>query len=96
MTWISGRLVVFEDAVALEASCAATVLGAIASTAESVPSNPQSAACLTDVLVRSEKLPTLPMCPSPLTEFEIDARADDVFVETHDRACGASAAPKAR
>ena len=40
MTWILGSFVAFELPLKLEASCAATVLGAIASTAASAQSDP--------------------------------------------------------
>src|SRR5215469_12427455 len=48
MTWVSGSFVALE----LEASWAATVLGAIASTAATAQGNPRSAARMTDILVR--------------------------------------------
>src|SRR5690242_12415050 len=59
MTWISGSFVALE----LEASWAATVLGATASTAASAQGNPRSADQMTDVLVRSVVPAKLPMCP---------------------------------
>jgi hypothetical protein len=58
MTWISGSFVALE----LEASWAATVLGAIASTAATAQGNPRSAARMTDILVRLAVPATLPMC----------------------------------
>src|SRR5205807_3056547 len=42
MTWISGSFVALELPLELEASCAATVLGAIASTAASAQSVPHA------------------------------------------------------
>jgi hypothetical protein len=42
MTWISGSLVGAELPLELEASCAATVLGAIASTAASAQRDPRN------------------------------------------------------
>src|SRR6516162_6718199 len=58
MTWISGSFVALE----LEASWAATVLGAIASTAASAQGNPQTAR-MTDVFARSAKPAKLDMRP---------------------------------
>jgi len=56
MTWISGSLVALE----LEASCAATVLGAIARAIESAQSDPWSG--MIEAHVRSTKPKSLPMC----------------------------------
>ena len=61
MTWISGSFVAFELPLELEASCAATILGAIASTAAIAQGNPRSAARMTDILVRSAVPAMLPM-----------------------------------
>src|SRR6516162_2929338 len=61
MTWISGSFVAFELPLELEASCAETVLGAIASIAASAQGNPRSAARMTDILVRSAVPAMLPM-----------------------------------
>ena len=47
MTRISGSLVALELPLKLEASCAATVLGAIASTTQSAQSNPRNLARMT-------------------------------------------------
>ena len=62
MTWISGSFVELELPLEFEESCAAMVLGAIASTAVSAQGNPRSAARMTDILVWSAVPATLPMC----------------------------------
>jgi len=56
MTWISGSFAALE----LEASCAATVLGAIARAIESAQSDPWSG--MIEAHVRSAKPKSLPMC----------------------------------
>ena len=62
ITWISGSFVELELPLEFEESCAAMVLGAIASTAVSAQGNPRSAARMTDILVWSAVPATLPMC----------------------------------
>jgi hypothetical protein len=63
MTWISGSFVVLELPLELEASCAATVPGAIASAVESAQSDPRNDGRMTEVLARSAKPEMLPICP---------------------------------
>ena len=64
MTWISGSFVALELPLELEASCAATVPGAIATIAESAQGNPRSTARVTDALAGSAERVKLPI---PLT-----------------------------
>jgi hypothetical protein len=61
MTWISGSFVALELPLELEASCAVTVPGAIASAVESAQSDPRSG--VTDAPVRPAKPKSLPICP---------------------------------
>ena len=73
MTWISGSFVALE----IEASCATTVLGAIARAIESAQSDPWSGTRMTEALIRSAKPERLPTSPRPCftpTDSEILAR----------------------
>jgi hypothetical protein len=62
MTWISGSFVALE----LEASCATTVLGAIARAIENAQSDPWSGTRMTEALIRSAKPERLPTSPPPV------------------------------
>jgi hypothetical protein len=62
MTWISGSFVALE----LEASCATTVLGAIARAIENAQSDPSSGTRMTEALIRSAKPERLPTSPPPV------------------------------
>ena len=62
MTRISGSFAALE----LEASCATTVVGAIARATESAQSDPWSGTRMTEALIRSAKPERLPTSPPPV------------------------------
>src|SRR5262245_33635639 len=96
MTWISGRAVVLELPAALGFSCAATTLDA-KSHAMGAAHSPRSTSLAGGAFTRRSTRTSPLICrPSPRAELEVDAGADYVFVEAHNRACSASAIPDGR